>query len=47
MLIILNILTGLGLSWLLVSSELACEQNEGCLHRTYRDPVTGRVGRMQ
>jgi hypothetical protein len=37
---LLVLLTGLGLSWLLVSSEIAREQNQGCL--TYREPVTGR-----
>ena len=36
----LVLLTGLSLSWLLVSSELAREQDQGCL--TYREPTTGR-----
>jgi len=38
----LILLTGLSLAWLLASSELTGTRSGGCLHRTYRDPVTGR-----
>jgi hypothetical protein len=30
------------LAWLLVSGEIARDDEAGCRHRSYRDPVTGQ-----
>lgn len=32
----------LGIAWLLVSAEMARENETDCHHRGYRDPVTGQ-----
>lgn len=39
---LLLVAMALVLAWLLVSAEAAREQDAGCHHRSYRDPVTGQ-----